>query len=69
MKVRHKLSRSLIETPPRRKPIRGGSHPGFPRSSDIDIAGARSDQKLAAIITPPANPSIRQNLLIGFFAR
>ncbi len=52
------MSRSLIEMPPRRNPMKGGSHPGYPSSSDIDIAGARSDQKLAAIITPPANPSI-----------
>ncbi len=52
-------SRPRSMTPPARKPISGGSHIGSGEtSSAISMAGASSDQKLAAIITPAAKPSI-----------
>lgn len=40
------------------KPTEAGIHPGTGPLSAIEIAGAKSDQKLAAIITPPAKPSM-----------
>ena len=40
------------------KPTAAGSHAGVDRSADIWIDGARSDQKLAATMTPPVNPSM-----------
>ena len=42
---------------PLTKPRSGGSHGSIPISSASVIAGAKSDQKLAAIITPAAKPS------------
>lgn len=44
--------------PPSKKPTRAGTKENFPKSLLISIAGARSDQKLAASITPAAKPSI-----------
>jgi hypothetical protein len=41
---------------PIKKPVAAGTHVRFPHSTDISSAGARSDQKLAAIITPAAKP-------------
>ena len=45
-------------TPPSRNPITAGNQSASACPVDISMAGASSDQKLAAIITPPANPSI-----------
>ena len=44
--------------PPSRNPTTAGIQPGTPLPSDISMAGASSDQKLAAIITPAAKPSM-----------
>ena len=44
--------------PPSRNPTVAGIQPGTPLPSDIAMAGASSDQKLAAIITPAAKPSM-----------
>ncbi len=44
--------------PPRRNPTVAGNQAGNPWAREISIAGARSDQKLAAIITPAAKPII-----------
>lgn len=52
------LSTSRRNTPPAMNPAAAGSQAGQPRSAAIAIDGASSDQKLAAIITPPAKPSI-----------
>ncbi len=41
---------------PSRKPTAGGSQPIRPSSSDLSMAGSRSDQTEAAIITPAAKP-------------
>jgi hypothetical protein len=41
----------------------GGTHFGNEPSSERSMAGASSDQKLAAIMTPAANPSIASNSL------
>ena len=43
--------------------VPAGNHAGSKPPSDISIAGASSDQKLAAIITPPAKPSIASSSL------
>jgi hypothetical protein len=40
-----------------------GTQPGTPISSERAMAGASSDQKLAAIITPAAKPSIQSSTL------
>jgi len=45
----------------------GGTHDGNAPASESSIAGARSDQKLAAIITPAAKPNIASNSLRGTF--
>src|SRR3972149_10071560 len=50
--------------PPERKPNAAGSHAGTSISCDISIAGIRRDQMLAAIITPPANPSMESSILL-----
>ena len=44
-----------------RNPMTGGTHEGRAPASESSMAGARSDQKLAAIITPAANPSDRSS--------
>jgi hypothetical protein len=44
--------------PPARKPTTAGSQGGVRLPSIMAMAGASKDQKLAAIITPAANPSI-----------
>jgi hypothetical protein len=45
----------------------GGTQSGRDPSAESDIEGARSDQKLAAIMTPAANPSIASSALRGTF--
>ena len=45
----------------------GGTQTGSEPPSESSIAGARSDQKLAAIMTPAANPSIASSSLRGTF--
>ena len=52
------MSMSLRNTPPAKNPITAGTHGMLPISSAISIPGASNDQKLAAIITPAAKPSI-----------
>ena len=54
---------------PIKKPTVGGNQDIFPCSSAIFIAGIKSDQIDAAIITPDANPSkiFFINVLILFF--
>ena len=44
-----------------------GTHTGRFPASESSIAGARSDQKLAAIMTPAAKPSIESRSLRGTF--
>lgn len=44
------------KTPPIRKPTTAGTQVGMPFPPEISMAGARSDQKLAAIIIPAAKP-------------
>ena len=53
------LSKTKRNAPPARKPTTAGIQPIPPFSSVISILGANKDQKLAAIITPAAKPSIR----------
>lgn len=48
---------SRRKSPPRRNPAAAGSQGLRPCLRAISIEGARSDQKLAAIMTPAANPS------------
>ena len=43
---------------PSRNPTAAGIHGIMPSSSDMAMEGASSDQKLAAIITPAAKPSM-----------
>ena len=45
----------------------GGTHEGRAPASESSIAGASSDQKLAAIMTPAAKPNIASNSLRGTF--
>jgi hypothetical protein len=45
----------------------GGIQSGRGPSAESEIEGARSDQKLAAIMTPAANPSIASSTLRGTF--
>jgi hypothetical protein len=45
----------------------GGTQEGRAPASESSIAGARSDQKLAAIMTPAAKPNIESNSLRGTF--
>ena len=52
------LSTSLRKKPPARKPTRGGNHFTSPMDSESSIDGASNDQKLAAIMTPAAKPSM-----------
>lgn len=47
-----------MKNAPRRKPMAAGITLVKPSPSLIEIAGANKLQKLAAIITPPVNPSI-----------
>jgi hypothetical protein len=58
------LSISSKKAPPLRNPIKAGTHGMEPFASDISIAGLRSDQKLAAIITPAAKPSIEFKIFL-----
>jgi hypothetical protein len=46
---------------PARNPVTAGIHAGVPLPSIISIAGANKDQKLTAIITRAAKPSIKIN--------
>ncbi len=50
-------------SPPNRKPTAGAIHAGSAPPTPISIAGASSDQKLAAIITPAAKASIPSSVL------
>ena len=61
------LSAAYKNSPPNPKPILTTSHGISPFSSARAIAGSSNDQKLAAIITPEANPNIvfRTFLLIS----
>ncbi|MDP7312265.1 MAG: hypothetical protein QF831_02370 [Candidatus Thalassarchaeaceae archaeon] len=52
------MSILLMQKPPNINPTRAGNQIGRVLPSDNSRAGARRDQKLAAIITPAANPSI-----------
>ncbi|TXT41710.1 MAG: hypothetical protein FD137_2673 [Spirochaetes bacterium] len=52
------MSTRRRKNPPARKPTRGGNHFTKPMDSESSMAGARRDQKLAAIMTPAANPSM-----------
>ena len=52
------LSASHKNIAPPKNPIAATNHAGNDEFSAISIAGANKDQKLAAIITPAANPSI-----------
>ncbi len=52
------LSINNKNAPPLKKPTKAGTHGVVLLSSAISIAGFSSDQKLAAIITPAANPNI-----------
>ena len=49
---------ALMKAPPNRNATRAGHQLGTPNDSSISIEDARSDQKLAAIMTPDANPSM-----------
>lgn len=50
---------------PKPNPTAAGNTFANPSPSDISIAGERSDQKLAATITPPVNPSIPSKNFLG----
>ena len=54
-----------MHTPPRRNPTRAGNQTGRSFPSDISRAGESRDQKLAAIITPAANPSIASRTFLS----
>ncbi len=60
MQVRQDPVEPQRKMPPPRNPSAAWSHAGTapPPCSAISIPGASSDQKLAATMTPPANPSI-----------
>jgi len=66
MKMGQEFIINRIQAPPRRNPKRTGTIP--PRKgllcSECSIAGANKDQKLAAIITPAANPSIPSRIFL-----
>ena len=47
----------LKNNPPVRKPTVAGSHAGTLLSAASSMEGASRDQKLTAIMTPPAKPS------------
>jgi hypothetical protein len=47
---------------PSRKPKAAGTHGIIPQFADISMAGDKSDQKLAASITPAAKPSMASNI-------
>jgi hypothetical protein len=53
--------------PPARNPMTGGTQTGSEPAAESSIAGAKSDQKLAAIMTPAAKPSIESRSLRGTF--
>lgn len=53
--------------PPSKNPINGGMYSGSEPAPESSMAGASSDQKLAAIITPAAKPSIPSSSLRGTF--
>jgi len=57
------LSMIHRKRPPRMKPVRAGTQAGTEDPSAIWIAGASRDQKLAAVITPAAKPSIPSRTL------
>jgi hypothetical protein len=52
------------KTAPMRKPAPAGNHAGRSLPCDISTAGASKDQKLAAIMTPPAKPSIPSSIFL-----
>ena len=56
-----RASNSRRKTPPSKKPTVGGIQIVTPCASAMSMDGARRDQKLAAIITPAANPNIASN--------
>ena len=55
--------------PPARNPTTAGTQEMPPCSSDISMAGANNDQKLAAIITPAAKPSIEFKTFCSIFLK
>ena len=55
------MSKAKIKSAPNKKPVAAGITLINPSPSDISIDGASKDQKLAATITPPVNPSIPSN--------
>ena len=57
------LSTSRRNDPAREEPDQRPAPSGQPGPSAISIAGARSDQKLAAIMTPAAKPSMASSTL------
>jgi hypothetical protein len=59
------MSISRMHTPPRRNPTKAGNQTGRSFPSDISMAGESRDQKLAAIITPAANPSIASRTFLS----
>ena len=56
-------SAAARKAPPARKPTAAGSQAGSPLYSASSMAGASSDQKLAASITPAAKPIIASSSL------
>ena len=52
------LSENKTNNPPIIKPSAGITHGIYPSSTDLSIAGDKSDQKDAAIITPALKPKI-----------
>ncbi len=66
-KLRCRWGRNLSirrkKPPPQRKPAATTNHEGRNFPSAITSAGASRDQKLAAIITPAAKPSIASRVL------
>ncbi len=53
-----------MKAPPERNPITAGIQGMLPFSSAIAIAGLSSDQKLAAIMMPAANPSMEFKIFL-----
>ena len=53
-----------IVIPPAINPMAAASHGIISRDSAISIPGLSNDQKLAAIMTPAANPSIQSRAFL-----
>ena len=66
-----RLSSNSRKPTPARKPAAAGSQAFPPCSSDISMAGSKSDQREAAIITPEANPmrSFPSHGFMSFFMK